>query len=317
MFDSYCRLKSSNLIINLVLQPIAGNIFRFLSPKLIFFINIVQFNFNYRLQLVMKYLFILLFCGIMNMVTAQNKPAGIFRNSTDIGNPSKEGSSLYNPSDQSYTLKGSGYNIWFERDEFHFLYNEIKGDFIMTANFKFRGEGSEAHRKTGWMLRASTKDNSPHVSAVVHGDGLTVMQWRDFEGAPMKDPEDEVFAKGSGYEIIQIERAGKIIYMRAAHTGKPLENIGSYEMANLPDEIIAGPFICSHNAETVEEGTIWNVRIDQAVGDSYNPGRDGYLGGRLETMDVFDGKRMVIYEKLGRFEAQNWMPDGKKLLFMW
>ena len=35
----------------------------------------------------------------------------------------------------------------------------------------------------------------------------------------------------------------------------------------------------------------------------------------METMNVFNGKRMVIYEKQGRFEAPNWMPDGKELLF--
>jgi TolB protein len=251
----------------------------------------------------MKYMISIIFCGLVGFASAQNSPEGIFKKTTDIGNPVKKGSSLYDPSDQSYTLKGSGYNIWFERDEFYFLYNEIKGDFMMTANFKFKGEGTELHRKTGWMLRASTDENSQHISAVLHGDGLTVMQWRDTKGAEMKDPENEIFAKGSGYETIQIERAGKVIHMRAAHPGEPLETIGSYEMTNLPDEIMAGPFICSHNPDVVEEVTIWNVRIDRPVGDNYNPGREGYLGCRLETMDVFNGKRMVIYEKKGRFDA--------------
>ncbi len=41
-----------------------------------------------------------------------------------------------------------------------------------------------------------------HISATLHGDGLTVMQWRDFKGTEMKDPEDEIFAKGSDYDII-------------------------------------------------------------------------------------------------------------------
>jgi Tol biopolymer transport system component len=263
----------------------------------------------------MKNLFSSLVLSFLSLYFASGQQEGIFQASTDIGNPAIKGSSAYNQADQSYTLKGSGYNIWFERDEFHFLYKEIKGDFIITANFKFQGNGIEPHRKTGWMLRASTGENSAHISAVLHGDGLTVMQWRDFSGGSMKDPEDEIFTKGSGYEVIQIERSGKIIFMRAAHPGKPLENIGSYEMANLPDEIIAGPFICAHNADITEEVTIWNVRIDSPVADNYNAGRDGPVGCRLETMDVFDGKRMVIYEKQGRFEAPNWMPDGKKLLF--
>ncbi len=262
----------------------------------------------------MKIFIPLLISAFLGLDAIYGQTAGIFKTGTDIGNPSLKGSSVYNPADQSYTLRGSGYNIWFERDEFHFLYNEIKGDFIMTANFKFNGEGTEAHRKTGWMLRASADENSRHISAVLHGDGLTLMQWRDYNGAEMKDPEDQIFAKGSGYEILQIERAGRIIFMRAALPGKPLENIGSYEMENLPDEIIAGPFICSHNPDVTEDATIWNVRIDRPVADNYNA-REGAVGCRLETMDVFDGKRMVIYEKQGRFEAPNWMPDGKKLLF--
>ncbi len=87
-------------------------------------------------------------------------------------------------------------------------------------------------------------------------------------------------------------------------------------MVNLPDEILAGLFVCSHNPDVTEEANIWNVRIDKPVGENYNPGKGwGYLGCRLETMNVFDGKRMVIYEKQGRFEAPNWMPDGKQLLF--
>ncbi len=165
------------------------------------------------------------------------------------------------------------------------------------------------------MLRSTTDDNSPHISAVLHGDGLTLLQWRDYKGASMKDPEDQVFAKGSNYEVLQIERAGKIIFMRGAHPGEPLENIGSYEMINLPDEILAGLFVCSHNPDVVEEATIWNVRVDRPVTDNYNSGKEGYPGSRLETMNVFDGKRTVIFEKPGRFEAPNWMPDGSKLLF--
>ncbi|MBE3087045.1 MAG: TolB family protein [Bacteroidetes bacterium] len=250
-----------------------------------------------------------------NTAIAQNTPVGTFQADSDIGNPKKAGSAVYNQSDQSYTLKGAGYNIWFERDEFHYMYNKIKGDFILTANFEFVGKGTELHRKTGWMVRESTDEKSPHISATLHGDGLTVLQWRGSTGAAMRDPQDEIFAVDSSYNIIQLERAGKKIIMRAAHYGEPLEVIGSHEMENQPEEVLAGPFICSHNPDVIEEVKVWNVRIDKPVGDDYNPGRSGYLGCRMETINVFDGKRKVIFEKLGRFEAPNWMPDGKKLLF--
>jgi Tol biopolymer transport system component len=51
------------------------------------------------------------------------------------------------------------------------------------------------------------------------------------------------------------------------------------------------------------------------VRGKYDPYKEGFLGSRLEILNVLDGKRKIIYEAPGRFEAPNWMPDGKKLLF--
>ncbi|MDZ7608373.1 MAG: hypothetical protein U5K79_22940 [Cyclobacteriaceae bacterium] len=55
--------------------------------------------------------------------------------------------------------------------------------------------------------------------------------------------------------------------------------------------------------------------FDQPVAEGYDPYKSGFVGCRMEVMNVFDGTRKVIYESDGRFEAPNWMPDGKKLLF--
>ena len=263
----------------------------------------------------MKAFFTFLLSGVITLASAQTGSVGVFKNSSDIGNPKIKGSASYNAADQSYNLKGGGYNIWFERDEFHYLYNKAKGDFILTANFELIGKGKIKHRKFGWMVRESTADKSAHMTATVHGDGLTVLQWRPSYGAPMRDPQYQFFADSSWYNIIQLERSGKTFTMRAAHTGQPFDVIGSHEMANLPDEILAGLFICAHDTDALEEAKVWNVRIDKPVADNYDPYSRGFLGCRLETMNVTDGKRMVIYEKNDRFEAPNWMPDGKKLLF--
>ena len=263
----------------------------------------------------MKYVLILIISMIFNFTSAQEKSIGIFSYDSDIGHPRLAGSAVYNDSKQEYTLKGSGYNIWFNRDEFHYLYNKIKGDFILTANFSFPSKGTEPHRKTGWMVRWSASEKAPQVSAVLHGDGLTVMQWRISEADSMRDPQDEIFAKDSSYNVLQLERAGNKLIMRAAHTGEPLELIGSHEAADMPDEVLAGLFVCSHNPDVIEQAEAWNVRIDKPVPENYNPGRDGMVGCRLETMNVFDGWRKVIHESGKRFEAPNWMPDGKQLLF--
>jgi TolB protein len=263
----------------------------------------------------MKILALMLASTLLTSTLAGNVPVGIFENHTDVGKPKNAGTVLYNENTQTYTLKGSGYNIWFERDEFHYAYNKIKGDFILTANFEFVGKGVDPHRKIGWMIRETLDDNASHISAVAHGDGLTVLQWRLLRGAFMRDPQDEIFAPKPGYQIIQLERQGQNIIFRAAQAGEPLQEIGIQCMPDMPGEVLAGLFINSHNPDVTEEARVWNVRIDKPVSDDYDPMQQGWLGCRLETMNVFDGTRMVIRESTGRFEAPNWMPDGKELLY--
>ena len=260
-----------------------------------------------------KLLSILLLTGYLSM--AQINPVGIFKNEADIGNPKIKGATVFNAYTQTYSIKGGGYNIWFNRDEFHYLYNKIKGDFILTANVKMVGVGKDPHRKIGWMIRESEQDDAADITATLHGDGLTVLQWRNLRGAYMRDPQDEIFDLKKNVEVIQVERSGKKIIMRAANIGEPLQLVGMQEMKDLPDEILAGLFVCSHNADAQEEGIAWNVRIDKPVADKYDGYHDGFLPSRLEIMNIFEGVRKIIHQDSGRFEAPNWMPDGKHLLF--
>ncbi len=252
---------------------------------------------------------------VLGSALAGTNPVGIFEDHIDVGKPKQAGTVIYDEGSQTYSIKGGGYNIWFERDEFQYAYKKIKGDFILTANFAFVGKGTDPHRKIGWMVRETLDDNSPHASAVVHGDGLTVLQWRMLKGAFMRDPQDEIRAIKKSYQIIQVERNGKKITFRAAQVGEPLQTVGFTEMNDMPEDVFAGIFICSHNPDVIEEARVWNVRIDRPVITGYNPDKEGYIGCRLETMNVFDCTRKVIHESKGRFEAPNWMPDGNKLLF--
>ena len=72
----------------------------------------------------------------------------------------------------------------------------------------------------------------------------------------------------------------------------------------------------------VASARVWNLRIDHPVENPYQPNPQlvkpapkEIMGCRLEIVDAADGKRMDIYESKGTFEAPNWMPDGKKLLY--
>lgn len=260
---------------------------------------------------------------LYNVSLAQQNGLGVFDKAADIGKPKKSGASTYNEATQTYHMSGAGSNIWFNRDEFQYLYKKTGGDFLLTADFEFTGEQGNAHRKIGWMIRESADEAAASVNAVIHGDGLTVLQWRLLRGAYMRDPEDEVFyAKKTVFRTVQLERAGKKVIMRVASPGEPLQEVAAREMPYLKDSVLIGLFISSHDSGKVEEARIWNVRIDKPVPESYHPNPQvklppvqGVVGCRLETMNVFDGKRMVIRESAQRFEAPNWMPDGQKLLY--
>src|SRR5882724_5083038 len=113
------------------------------------------------------------FAGI-NTTCAQ---IGIFEGQADVGNVALKGQALWSPAAQEYQLRGSGTNMWFGHDEFHFVWKKMKGDFIIRANAAFTGKGVEAHRKLGCMIRASLDSDATQVNAVVHGDGLTSLQF--------------------------------------------------------------------------------------------------------------------------------------------
>lgn len=189
------------------------------------------------------------------------KKIGAFEQSMDIGNPKLAGSSVFNRKTKEYNLKGSGYNIWFQRDEFQYLFKKLSGDFTVTADFEFVGTGTDPHRKVGWMVREALEDSASHISAVDHGDGLTVLQWRVSKGAAMRDPEDEIFSPEKNIQTIQIERKGNEYTMRVAKKGEALKTVGSHTMDNLPNSVYVGLYICSHNPAKVEEAIVRNVQI--------------------------------------------------------
>ena len=144
---------------------------------------------------------------------AQN--IGSFMQTTDIGNPKLKGSTKYDAAAQVYTLTGSGLNIWAKTDEFHFASVKLSGDFILTTFCQFVGKGVVLHRKMGLMIRENLEGGARYADAAVHGDGLTSLQYR-----PKENNETlEIKAVLTAPDVIQLERKGDTIIMRAAKKG--------------------------------------------------------------------------------------------------
>ncbi len=252
---------------------------------------------------------VLLIIGLVMAAHTQNIPLGIFEGQTDIGNVKIKGSSVYNEETQEYLMKGSGYNIWFDRDEFHFLWKRLEGDFILTANIEFMGKGTDPHRKVGWMIRNSLDTSSSHICVAVHGDGLTSLQYRSINGGLTEEIRSDV----SGPSVIQLERRGNTYIMSVAIAGRPFSTVQLDEL-KLNDKVYAGLFICSHNPDIAEKAIFHNVRITIPAPAGFVPYHD-YIGSCLEILDIETGRRRIIYQTPEAIQAPNWTNDGRNIIF--
>jgi len=236
------------------------------------------------------------------------KPLDLFDGHGDIGPVVRPGSAAEGPEEGSLVISGAGANMWFGSDEGHFVWKRMKGDFIVSARLEFLRRGVEAHRKIGWMARATIGADSAHASAVVHGDGLTSLQFRRDAG---KDTEEAKLAV-TGADQVQLERRGDAFIMSAAPFGVPYESVGVD--LDLPDEILVGLFVCSHNSDVVEKAQFTNVRITVPAPADLVPYRD-YLGGAIELLDVETGRRTTVLRSDRPIQAPNWTKDGRFLIF--
>ncbi|MFK7813876.1 MAG: TolB family protein [Maribacter sp.] len=258
-----------------------------------------------KLKFNFTFLIILCFCLIG---FSQNK-IGIFDNSTAIGFPEIAGNSTYNSENQTYTLSGAGTNMWFGNDEFQYLWTTLQGDFILRTTVEFVGEGTDPHRKVGWIVKNSLDANSKHVNATTHGDGLTSLQYRKTIGGETQ----EITSTALTPTIIQLERRGNTYIMSTAKFGEEFTSIELSDM-EMDKEVYVGIYMCSHNPEVIESANYSNVRIIKPVGEDYTPYRD-YLASNLELMDVETGHREIIHRSAHSIQAPNWTVDGKKLIY--
>jgi len=234
---------------------------------------------------------------------------GSFDRFSDIGAPEISGKAIYNEPSQTYNITGSGQNIWFGQDSFSFLSKKMNGDFIIQTKFKFLGEGHELHRKTGLMIRKSTASNSPVIACTVHGDGLASLQYRLALGDTMKEVKFDI----KGPDVLQLEKKGNTYIMSVAHFGEVFQ-IEKLENIDLGTDLLAGLFVCAHTNKFSEEVVFSNTRVFNTAPEDLVQYKT-YLGSLLEVMDVTTGHREVVASAEGSWQAPNWTPDGKTLIY--
>jgi len=233
-------------------------------------------------------------------------PLGIFEGQCDIGTVLHPGSTQLDM--RGYVITGNGENMWFKTDAFHYVWKKMSGDVALEAGINFPQEGKNPHRKACLVIRQSLDADSVYADVAVHGVGLTSLQYRDETGAVTHEVQSNVNAPAR----VRIEKRGENVFMYvAARSGDPLVFSGGAVRLALKDPFYVGLGICSHEKDVSETAVFSSVNIDAHLTPSATP----QLFSTLETVSIASTDRRVTYVAGRHFEAPNWTPDGKSLIF--
>ena len=232
---------------------------------------------------------------------------GIFDKNSDVGQITHTGSVQFIQSNNEYQITGSGANIWGQKDAFQYLWKNDSGDFSLTTKIRWLGDGKNAHRKAGWMIRQNLTADSSYADAVIHGDGLTSLQFRKTKGGPTEEIQSLISAPA----YLRLERHSDVFSLYISEDGKEFQPVGSVSVA-LSDPVHVGLVVCSHDDTTTETAIFCNVDM-KSMGT--HKMEDRIIESSLETISIETCQRRIAYRSHTHFEAPNWSNDGKYLLF--
>jgi TolB protein len=234
---------------------------------------------------------------------------GPFESETDVGTVAHPGSAAYNAADQSYAITGSGENMWFATDAFHFVWKKMSGDLSLAAEVHWPATGGNAHRKACLLIRQSLDANSAYIDAALHGDGLCSLQYRETAGAPTR----EIQANLSGPSRLRIDKEADVVWMSIARAGKPLAPSGGSFKIHFTEPFYVGLGVCSHDNRVLEKALFSNVALN-AERKPPLPA-SAAVESTLEVVNIASKDRRVVYHTRGVIEAPNWSRDGQSLVF--
>jgi hypothetical protein len=232
-------------------------------------------------------------------------PSGLLEGHADIGTVLHHGSTAHDTARGTYTLTGSGENMWFATDAFHFAWKRVSGDISVSADIAFPAPGGNAHRKGVLMIRQSLDANSAYADAALHGDGLTSLQYRDETGANTH----EIQANISAPRRLRLEKRGDYVYLLYGAPGQTLNRAGGAVHLRLREPFYIGLGVCSHDKDAVEKVEFSNVEFSVP-----SPGGKPELYSTVETVAVSSTDRRVAFTAPGRIQSPNWTPDGAALI---
>ena len=178
-------------------------------------------------------------------------------NSQDIGTPALQGSASFRDADRVFTVTAAGQGIGNLSDEFHFVYKEITGDVIVTAQVTSLVATND-WTKAGPMIRDSLEAGSAHAMTATTGtiDNISFQRRLIADG---QTSEDNV--PGTTPKWVRIIREGNSFSSYSSDDGVIWSQIGSTTTINMTDSVYVGLAVSSNDAGALTTATIDQVTV--------------------------------------------------------
>ncbi len=195
-------------------------------------------------------------------------PIGVFQGQADVGAALVPGSASFDPNTKQYTVTSAGYNIWYSRDEFRFLWKKMSGDVSLAADGSFPDPNGYNDRKVVLMIRQSLDDDSKEAMIGEHGTGMIHLAQRPDKGALMTDMQ---YRFGGGLAKVKasrigVEKRGDAFAIFVSLEGEPLHQFGPPVTLHFEEPFYVGIGFCSHLPVKADTGVFSNVVLENSAG---------------------------------------------------
>jgi hypothetical protein len=208
-----------------------------------------------------------------------NKPIGIFENQTDVGAALVPGDASYDAADHSYTITSAGYNIWYTRDEFRYLWKKMSGDVSLAASISWPDPAGFGDRKAALVIRAGLNDDAAEALVAQHGAGMVHLARREAQNTRIKDMEYRVGSRGGlpggatpdslvplHASRIGIEKKGDSFQLWVSWEGEKMHPEGAPITLHIQGPFYVGIGFASHLPATVSTAKLSNVVLENRAG---------------------------------------------------
>ncbi|WP_157637979.1 T9SS type A sorting domain-containing protein [Flexithrix dorotheae] len=174
---------------------------------------------------------------------------------TDIGNVAATGDASYN--NGTFTLDGSGKDIWGNTDEFQFVYQSLNGDGEIVAQVNSL-TNTHSWAKAGVMIRESLDGNSKHAMSVITWSNGVSFQRRTSTGSSSASTK---IAGLSTPVWVKLSRNGNVFTSSYSADGNNWTEIGNVNIS-MDTSAFVGLCLTSHNDGTIATATYDNVTVN-------------------------------------------------------